>query len=77
MNETITKNDDVSVKVATSKEEVISITDLKQNYTNAVRSLEDFEVWVTAERVARQEIVDKTLARIKEAEDLGVAELKP
>lgn len=75
--ETITKNDDVSVKITTPVEEVVSLVDLKHKVFVAQTALDSFENWVILERQAKQKVVDDAVKIVSQAESLGVVDTAP
>lgn len=64
MEPTIQKISDTEVEITTPVTETVQISDLADAVTQAQKDVDDFEVWVTAERQARA-------SRLKDAQDIS------
>lgn len=74
---TIERIDDISVKITTPSEEVVSVSDLQAKVDDAQKALDAFEAWVAAERAARQAILDGNKATLDQANTIVSVKLTP
>lgn len=74
MEKTIEKQSDTEIKITTPIVEIKSREFLKEDIVKAQASLDEFNIWASAEKTAREAVLAEKQALLDEADKVGVLE---